>query len=278
VLKNLSIGVFDSGVGGLSVLKHIHERLPNADLLYIADHAYAPYGKRPAAEIRQRCFSIVDYLLGKNVDAIVVACNTATAAAIEELRQHTAIPIIGMEPGVKPAIEQTRSDVIAILATDNTLASKKFEQLSARFAAEKTVLVQACTDLVSMIEQGDPDALNIRQRLLEIMPTLVEKNVDTVVLGCSHYPLILDQIRATAPTLNIIDTGAAVAKETERRLKNAGHTWSTANVGQITLCTTGNAEARIPIMQKFFPHAHTHLGLNLTENIETSLEKSTTSI
>lgn len=250
--SNLPIGVFDSGVGGLSVLKFIRQQLPNEDLLYVADNAFAPYGKRPLKEIQDRCIAITEFLLEQGAKAIVVACNTATAAAVEKLRDNFDIPIIGMEPGLKPAIAHTTSKVVAILATDNTLTSQRFESLIDRYNNDTTLIIQPCTEWVELIEKGDFDSPEIEKSLSAIIPPLLEKNVDTIVLGCSHYPLIIKQIeKHTHQSARVIDTGEAVAREVKRRISEIGQC-NQNHVGTEKIWSSSTSNQTIALIQKIW--------------------------
>ena len=207
------VGVFDSGVGGLSILARIHELLPHESLLYVADSAHAPYGPKGDAFILARSRAIVDYFVAKDVKAIVVACNTATAAAVKQLREEYSLPIIGMEPAIKPAAEKSQSGVIGVLATEGTLASDKFVELKSRFDGKAEIITQPCPGLVEEIEKLEPDNAVIDKLLKEYIPPLLAKGVDTLVLGCTHYSYIEEQIRAVAgESVAIIDTDDAVAR------------------------------------------------------------------
>ena len=252
--SNLPIGVFDSGVGGLSVLKFIRQQLPAEDLLYVADTAYAPYGKRPLKEIQDRCITITEFLLAQGAKAIVVACNTATAAAVERLREQFHIPIIGMEPGLKPAIAHTSSKVVAILATDNTLTSQRFESLIGRYNTDTHLIIQPCTEWVELIEKGDFDSPEIEKSLNTIIPPLLEKNVDTIVLGCSHYPLILKQIEQhTQQSARAIDTGEAVAKEVKRRVTEANLCNRQDHTGTEKIWSSSGSKQTAALIHKIWP-------------------------
>lgn len=254
--KTSPIGIFDSGVGGLSVLRHIHQQLPHESLLYIADTAYAPYGQRPVSEIRERCRGIADYFIAHGAKAIVVACNTATAAAIEDLRATVNIPVIGMEPGLKPALQQTRSGKVAVLATDNTLASHRFDALIKRYQTNQHVIIQPFTELVSLIETGLFKSKEIKQALEHVIPPLINDGVDTLVLGCSHYPLIIEQIREVAgPDVLVIDTGEAVARETARQLQGVQQEVSGNDMEISLLTSSSNAQAR-QTLKEIFPGAN----------------------
>lgn len=217
------IGVFDSGVGGLSVLREIRRELPAEDLLYVADSGHAPYGDKPERLIEARSLAIAEFLVSRNAKAIVVACNTATGAAVATLRARFALPIVAIEPAIKPAAANTRTGVIGVLATGNTLASKNFERLSARFGADVEILVQACPGLVEQVEAGDLSGGRTRALLERYVLPLLERQADTLVLGCTHYPFLAPLIREIAgPSGAIIDPSAAVARELRRRLADAG--------------------------------------------------------
>lgn len=216
------VGVFDSGVGGLSVLRHIRSILPGEDLLYVADSTHAPYGDKSAQFIESRALAIAEFLVARDARALVVACNTATAAAIVRLRERYDLPIVGMEPAVKPATEATRSGVIGVLATSGTLESGKFADLVRRFGSQARVIVQTCPGLVEQIEQGDL-AGPLTRRLLEgFVAPLLDAGADTLVLGCTHYPFLIPLLREIAgPEVALIESGAAVARQLVRRLGEA---------------------------------------------------------
>lgn len=213
------IGVFDSGVGGISVLKHIHALLPHEELLYVADSKYAPYGNKTPAEIQLRCFEIADFLIEKNAKAIVVACNTATAAAIDSMRAKYALPIIGMEPAVKPAAEASISGIIGVLATTGTLKSAQFAGLLESYGRNVKVVTQACVGLVECIERGELNNEHTFYLLKQYCQPLLNEGADTIVLGCTHYPFVRPLIKKiVGENVTLIDTGTAVAKYLEKRL------------------------------------------------------------
>jgi len=211
------IGVFDSGVGGLSVLREIRARLPQESLLYLADSGHVPYGEKSPEFIRQRCRSIASFLLGQGAKALVLACNTATAAGVAELRElYPQLPLVGMEPAVKPAAQATRSGVVGVLATTGTLKSAKFAALLDRFASDVRVITQPCPGLVECIEAGELDAPATRALLVSYVHPLIEQGCDTLILGCTHYPFLKPLLTEMLPsTVTLVDTGAAVARHLE---------------------------------------------------------------
>lgn len=216
------IGIFDSGIGGLSVLRHIREHLPHEHLLYFADSQHAPYGAKSADFIIERSRALTEFLLAQGAKAIVVACNTATAAAIQTLRQEFTLPIIGMEPAVKPAAAATKTGVIGVLATTGTLKSAQFAALLANYGQHIQVVTQACVGLVECVERGDLDSASTRALVRQYVTPLLNAGADTIVLGCTHYPFVRSIIAEVAgPEVSLIDTGAAVARHLEHRLQEA---------------------------------------------------------
>ena len=214
------IGVFDSGVGGLSVLKAIATRLPEQSLCYVADSAHAPYGDRTPAAILDRAEKLCEFLVReRQAKAIVVACNTATAAAIKELRARYEIPIIGMEPAIKPAVRQTRGGVIGVMATVQTLASERFRQLLQHHAGAARILTQACPGLVEQVEAGDLDGPRTRDLVTRYTQALTRAGVDHIVLGCTHYPFLEPLIRETCGSeVGLLKTAQPVALQLQNRL------------------------------------------------------------
>ncbi|MCY1497316.1 Glutamate racemase [compost metagenome] len=214
------IGVFDSGVGGLSVLHEIHARLPQESLIYLADCGHVPYGEKTPEFIRARCHAIADFLLGRGAKALVIACNTATAAAAADLREvYPHVPIVAMEPAVKPAAEATRSGVVGVLATTGTLKSARFAALLDRFASDVRVITRPCPGLVERIEAGDLSGPQTRELLQGFVEPLLAEGCDTLILGCTHYPFLKPLLRELVPAgISLVDTGAAVARQLERVL------------------------------------------------------------
>jgi glutamate racemase len=214
------VGVFDSGVGGLSVLREIRRELPDEHVLYVADSGYAPYGDQSDEVIKSRTTAIAQFLVSESAKALVVACNTATAVAIDTLRSRFSVPVVAMEPAVKPAALQTRSAVVGVLATSRTLSGSKFSQLRVAYGANVQILLQPCPGLVEQVEKGDLCSLATRSLVEQYVGPLLMKGADTLVLGCTHYPFLIPVIRAiTGPSVTIIDPSVAVARELRRRLQ-----------------------------------------------------------
>jgi len=217
------IAVFDSGVGGISVLKHIHALLPNEQLFYVADSKHAPYGNKTPQEIQERCFKIADFLIAQDAKALVVACNTATAAAIDALRLRYTLPIIGMEPAVKSAAAATKNGIIGVLATTGTLKSAQFAALLESYGRNVEVVTQACIGLVECIERGELNTENTKALIRQYCAPLIAEDADTIVLGCTHYPFLRETIaEIVGKDVILIDTGAAVASQLQYRLLEEG--------------------------------------------------------
>jgi len=217
------IGVFDSGVGGLSVLRDIRIELGQEDLIYVADSIHAPYGDKSAEFIESRSVSIVQFLLAQGVKAIVVACNTATAAAVAALRSHFSIPIVAMEPAVKPAVGQTKTGVVGVMATRRTVSSENFLNLLERFGADAEIVVQPCPGLVEQVEAGNLAGEETWNLIGRYVQPLLERGADTIVLGCTHYPFLAPLIQTmVGQGVTIIDPGQAIARELRRRLTLGG--------------------------------------------------------
>ncbi|MFB4393620.1 MULTISPECIES: glutamate racemase [unclassified Pseudomonas] len=224
VERSAPVGVMDSGVGGLSVLGEIQRLLPAESLLYVADCGHVPYGEKSADYIRQRCRHIAGFFREQGAKAMVLACNTATVAAVADLRElYPDWPLVGMEPAVKPAAAATRSGVVGVLATTGTLQSAKFAALLDRFASDVQVITQPCPGLVELIETGDLASPVLRQLLLGYVQPLLDAGCDTLILGCTHYPFLRPLLAEMVPQdVAIIDTGAAVARQLERLLAARG--------------------------------------------------------
>ncbi|QXI37781.1 glutamate racemase [Pseudomonas xantholysinigenes] len=218
--RSAPVGVMDSGVGGLSVLAEIQRLLPNESLLYVADSGHVPYGEKSPDYIRQRLRHIAAFFHEQGAKAMVLACNTATVAAVADLRElYPDWPLVGMEPAVKPAAAATRSGVVGVLATTGTLQSAKFAALLDRFANDVRVVTQPCPGLVECIEAGDLSSQHLRQMLEGYVQPLLAAGCDTLILGCTHYPFLRPMLAQIVPAQTaIIDTGAAVARQLQRLL------------------------------------------------------------
>jgi glutamate racemase len=237
------IGVFDSGVGGLSVLREIRREMPAENLLYVADSAHAPYGDRDAEFVRERALAIVARLMEEDVKAVVVACNTATGLAVDALRARYPLPIVAIEPAVKPAASNTRSGVIGVLATTQTLASERFAKLVDAHATAVRVVTQAAPGLVEQVEAGELSGELTRSLVQRYVRPLLDQGADTIVLGCTHYPFVSAVIKDVAGAgVTIIDPAVAVARELRRRLHAADILAPDTNVGAERFWTTGPSE------------------------------------
>ena len=247
---NLPIGVFDSGVGGLSVLRHIRALLPQEHLIYFADTAFAPYGDKPEHIVAERALALAHFMMGRGVKALVVACNTATIAAIALLRTHYPdLPIVGVEPGLKPAAALTNSGKVGVLATSGTLAGEKFLLLRQQIGKASNIefLLQGCAGLADQIELGELDSGATVALLERYVRPLLDQGADTLVLGCTHYPfvqqVILDIARRAGKPVALVDTGAAVARQLARLLAAAGLLRSEEDVAEapnLQACASAN--------------------------------------
>lgn len=237
------IGVFDSGVGGLSVYRHIQKLLPRENITYLADQAHVPYGGRTTAEIVQFSRAITRFLLAQPVKMVVVPCNTASAAALTLLRQEFPdIPFVGMEPAVKPAARQTTSGKVGVLATAGTIESERYGRLMQQYAQDIEVFEDPCPGLVAMIEAGQVQAPETELFLRQRLAPLLANDVDTLVLGCTHYPFIRPLLEKIAgEQITIIDPAPAVARQTARLLQQANLQTTDAAKRSSRFITTGEA-------------------------------------
>lgn len=245
IAVNAPVGVMDSGVGGLSVLKHLTRQLPHEHFTYFADSAHAPYGNKSATEIQERCFTVANKLIGQGAKALVVACNTATAAAISAMRERYTLPIIGMEPAVKPAAAASKNGIIGVLATTGTLKSAQFAALLEHYGQGVQVVTQACVGLVECIEQGQLDTSQTLTLLQQYCQPLMAAGADTIVLGCTHYPFVKKHIQAiVGPEVTLIDTGAAVAKRLNQVLEQKQMLNVATEAGDFVFLTSGTEETQ----------------------------------
>lgn len=238
----MAIGVFDSGVGGLGILAEIRQLLPTADLIYLADQAYSPYGVRTLGDLKGRCHRITEWLTNEGCDVITIACNTASAAALWDLRStRPNLSIVGMEPAVKPAVETTGTGAVGVVATAATFQGELFSSVVDRFAHDTRVLTAACPEWVQLVEAGvtnGPEAVEAVRRCLD---PLLAQGIDVLVLACTHFPELADAIASvTGPGVRLVDPAPAVARQTQRIAAGSG-----AVDGQSTtrLFTTGNPDS-----------------------------------
>ncbi len=217
--NNQPIGIFDSGIGGTSIWRAIHDLLPNEKTIYLADSKNAPYGQKSKEEIVALSMKNTDFLLKLNCKLIVVACNTATTNAIRELREKYNVPFIGIEPAIKPAATHSKTQIIGILATQGTLNSELFNKTAEMYQDTK-IIEQVGHGLVQLIENGNIDSPEMTKLLQSYLTPMIEANIDYLVLGCSHYPYLIPQIKNILPEhIHIIDSGEAVAKQTQKILR-----------------------------------------------------------
>jgi glutamate racemase len=241
--RDQPVGVFDSGVGGVSVLREIRRELPAEDLVYVADSEYTPYGDRPAAVIIERSIAMVQFLEHRGAKAVVVACNTATGIAVDTLRTRFTMPIIAIEPAVKPAASQTKSGVVGVLATTQTLSSPRFSKLVTAHAAGVRVVAQASPGLVEQVEAGELSSAATRSLVEQYVRPLLDQGADRIVLGCTHYPFLSKVIEDVAgPGVTIIDPAVAVARELRRRLQVGELLAADTCLGTAQFWTTGPPE------------------------------------
>lgn len=241
---NAPIGAFDSGVGGLSVLRALRQQLPREDFIYFADQANVPYGPRGLAEVRRLSEGIVRFLMGEGAKLIVIPCNTASAAALHPLReQYPDFPFVGMEPAVKPAAEQSVSGVVGVLATPTTFDGELYSSVIERFAQGVTVLQATCAGLVGEIEAGRANGAEANRILREALEPMLAKGMDTVVLGCTHYPFSFETIREiVGPDVRLIDPAPAIARRTVAVLAERGLANMAAAGGRVRYVTSAHAE------------------------------------
>jgi glutamate racemase len=246
------IGVFDSGLGGLSVAREIRARLGHEDILYLADSAYCPYGGRPLEEIRARSIAVTNALVDRGAKLIVAACNTASGAAIELLRKTFELPIVGLEPAVKPAAASSRAGRIAVLATPATLQTERFHRLVDNHGTGVDVVKIACAGFVEMVEKGAVSGPETIELVREVLEPAREAGVDRVVLGCTHYPFLRGAVaEVLGDGVEILDSGAAVARQVERVLRENGLLRS-GGEGAIRFLTTGIPAQIAPVVDRLW--------------------------
>jgi len=257
-----TIGVFDSGVGGLSILDEALKQLPRHHYLYLADSANAPYGEKTASWIANRSLQMCRHLFNQGCDAIVVACNTATAEAIKQIRSELQIPIIGVEPGIKPAAMQSHNGIVGVLATEATLNSDKFNALLATLPNHCQFIKQAGAGLVPLIENGQLESPQMRALLQTHLKSIIEAQADTLVLGCTHYPFLKNQIQGLIGTsLTIVDTSDAVVRQLGRQLEQHRLSDETGKVS-LSLLSTANGDTLQSMAKRLLQTPLSHRTVN----------------
>ena len=251
--ESRSIGVFDSGVGGLSVLSAIRQQLPHEPIIYFGDQAHVPYGQRPMEEVRKFSDSITRFLLKQKSKLIVVACNTASAAALHSLRRNFPyIDFVGMEPAVKPAAESTQTGVVGVLATPATFQGELYASVVERFANNVVLLQDTCPGLVQQIEAGELNTKKTRAILDNALLPMLKKGIDTVVLGCTHYPFVIPLIKEiVGPRVRVIDPAPAIARQVSRLLL-AKDLVAESGLGKIRFYTSGDIDKYKSLLPRLF--------------------------
>jgi glutamate racemase len=249
---NDPIGVFDSGVGGLSVLGSMHAQMPNENMIYFGDQGHVPYGARPMEEIQKFSVGITNFLLQQGCKIIVVACNTASAAALTYLRERfPQVTFVGMEPAVKPAAEATKTGKVGVLATPATFQGALYASVVERFGAGVELLQSTCPGLVGQIEKGELDTKETRAILEDALLPMLERNIDTVVLGCTHYPFVIPLIQSIAgENVRVIDPAPAIARQAERLLTAQGLRNNSEKKGVLQIFTSGDVKTVRSVLLK----------------------------
>lgn len=261
------IGILDSGVGGLSALREIRTVLPSAAIHYVGDSSHCPYGTKSPEEIIERVTEIADYLLSQGAGLLVIACNSATIHAVGPLRATYPTPIVGMEPGVKPAAEQTRSGIVGVLATEASIAGEKFHQLVDTHADGVRVITRPCPKFVELVEAGKLDGPEVDAAIDEAVAPMLDAGADALVLGCTHYPFLSPAIRSRIPeSVSLIDTGPAAARRVAELLPKASD--SSKENSEIHIETTGE----LSVLEELFSMLLPGIEAELTQSPLTSAE------
>lgn len=251
------IGILDSGVGGLSVLSEIRELLPGLPLHYVGDSAWCPYGNKTAEAIQERVMALSEYLIQQGAGMLVLACNSATIHAVELLRNTFPLPIVGMEPGVKPAAKLTKTGVVGILATEASIAGEKFHRLVDLHARDVRVITKPCPRFVELVEKGMLDGPEVEEAVKEALLPLIEEGADVLVLGCTHYPFLRQPIEECLPPgITVLDTGKAVARRVQDLLPAALSNGSGEEVSFLKVETSGDVghwERIVPLLLPAIP-------------------------
>jgi glutamate racemase len=251
--NNNPIGLFDSGIGGTSIWREIHQLLPNENTIYLADSKNAPYGEKTKEEIIDLSFKNTEFLLEQNCKLIVVACNTATTNAIKEMRDKYKVPFIGIEPAIKPAALHSKTQKIGILATKGTLNSELFSKNTEQYSNIQ-IIEQIGFGLVELIENGKINSLDMNELLKKYLDPMIQSNIDYLVLGCSHYPYLIPQIKKIIPkNITIIDSGEAVAKQTKKILEETVGLREVSNTNLSLFYTNTKIKVLKEILENKYP-------------------------
>lgn len=246
------IGILDSGVGGLSVLREVCALMPGAEISYVGDCAFCPYGTKSTAELRNRIGTVVESLLAQGARVIVLACNSATIQAVHWCReQWPQVPFVGMEPGVKPAVAATRTKVIGVLATEASLTGDMFQDLVSKHSQDCQILTRACPKFVELVEEGLLEGESVEVAVREYGQPLVDAGADVLVLGCTHYPFLKNAIAQILPNTVLIDTGPAVARRVHDVLAHIEN--EQRETAQLTIFTSGPPETMTKLLKKLLP-------------------------
>ena len=250
------IGVFDSGLGGSSVIRELVAFLPNENYLYLGDSKHAPYGTKSLQEVQELTCNNIEYLIGKGAKAIVVACNTATSAAIQILREHHKdMPIIGIEPALKPAVLQKEHPNVLVMATPMTLREEKFHALMKRYENQAEIISLPCPGLVEFVERGELEGEALEAYFKELFAPFAEKKIDSAVLGCTHYPLVKNVIqKMLGDSVTLFDGGEGTAHETYRRLKEKNLLNTTPQKGTVIFENTEGTEQKTALAKQLLWH------------------------
>jgi len=264
------IGIFDSGVGGLSIARAIKRILPEEDLVYFADVGFSPYGNKSKKIIQQRSEDIANFLINKNCKMIVMACNTATVNSISDLRAKLAIPIVGVEPAIKPAALQSKTGVIGVLATQQTLESESFQLLKAKYSHKVNIVTKACPKFVSLVESLEHNYEQASEAAEQYIRPLLSQGCDQIVLGCTHFSFLSAVIKdVVGSEANIIDTAVPVAMELKRRLHSLNLNKTSSENGIVEFWTSGDLTKAIDSISELWQQ-----DINVFEaNLLTSIQK-----
>lgn len=252
--KNSPIGVMDSGVGGISVLRELKKIMPEENFIYYGDSANAPYGEKPTETVRELTFNVVRYLMDRDVKGIVVACNTATAAAVRKLREtYPMLPLVGIEPAVKPAATAEGHPRVLVLATPVTIREEKLALLIGRFKTEADIIPVACPGLMEYVEAGKADSVEVEEYLTRLLKPYLNEKIDGLVLGCTHYPFVEGAIRKIVGKDTILyNGGEGTAREMKRRLSEAGLLTTRDSNGEVEFITSCGNEKKLELCRELF--------------------------